>query len=712
MPAPVRKQMVEQVLAGWMRGRASAGPVCLVLEDCHWIDSLSQELLSAIAAATTDVPVLLILAYRPAEVEDVVHFRTDRLSHLTEIRLAELDLADAMRLVRILTAHLSNESTAASEALVQRLAERAHGNPYYIEELVRYVVHSHVDLSSVAALEQLELPASLESLILQRIDRLSERQQRAVKVSSVIGRRFPVDWLLGAYADTVDAATAPRDLERVCEARLIVIDTPPPDLTYLFRHAVVRDVAYETLSYSLRQELHEQLGRYLEASSADRRPVDLLAYHYAHSANRAKEAEYRQAAAELAIRNGAYGDALHHVRRASEIVAAQSGGSGRLARELELQLLLGTILLVVQGQGSLDAKAAYDRARDLARTAAPGPALGRAIFGLWTYYLFQGLMQPAGELAEEVVALTSRSPDPGVRIMAQLAVCQTHLWTGQWRKCAEHFDRVLALYDCSQHDTYITQYAQNPRFTATGSGFWALWAIGRRDRAAAAVDAAIREATVLNHDFTYVIAYLNRPLLAYLDRRHDKLAESIGELLERAERARNPFYIALARALEAWSMVTAGRHDVGLAQLVEQDAVTRALGSNLAEPLVTAMLAEAYLHANRLDQGLAILDARFDRFAAQGRLSLVPEHLRVRAEIFLRRDGRDEAAAVDHLRRAIAVAREQEALSYELRAATSLARALHGRGREAEAKSLVGRLYRSFDEGLASPDLREAASFI
>jgi adenylate cyclase len=712
MPTQVRKQTLEQMLAGSLRIRSAAGPICIVLEDCHWIDSLSQDLLSAMADVVADVPVLIVITYRPAGIEDAGHFRTNRISNMTELRFGELSPPEAARLVALLIRHLSDTTGPPSEALSLRLTEQAQGNPFYIEELVRYMFESRLDVTSDGVLEQLELPASLESLILQRIDRLSDRQQLTVKVSSVIGRRFSVAWLLGAFGKTIEAGSAQRDLEHVSDAGLIVIDTPPPDLAYLFRHAVVREVAYGTLTYRLRQELHEQLGHYLEESSPGRGPVDLLAYHYARSANRPKEAEYRQLAAELAIRSGAYGDALHHVRRASEIVAAQPDGPARRGQELELQLLLGTILLVVQGQGSADAKRAYDRARELARAVTAGPALSRAIFGLWTYYLFQGQMKPAGELADEAVVLTGGSVDPAMRIMGQLAVCQTNLWTGRWRKCAEHFDNVLTLYDASHHEAYITHYAQNPRFTATGSGICALWALGLPDQAAAAVDAAIREAAVLNHDFTHVIAYLNRPILAYLARRHDILATSVRELIERAQRARNPFYIALALALEGWSMVTSGRHDEGLAQLSEQDATMRAIGSQLVEPIMTAMRAEGCLRANRLDEGLAILDERFDIFTEQGRLSFVPEHLRIRAELLLATSHDHHETAVDDLRRAMAVAREQEALGFELRAAISLARVLSSRGYQAEAGALLRPIYRRFSEGFESTDLREAAAFI
>jgi adenylate cyclase len=712
MPAPVRKQTLEQMLAGYIRGRSASAPICIVLEDCHWIDSLSQDLLSAIAGAVADVPVLIVLTYRPAGIEDAGQFRADRISNMTELRFGELGPWEATRLVALLIAHLSDTSSSPSEALSLRLTEQSQGNPFYIEELVRYMFESRFDVTSEAALEQLDLPASLERLILQRIDRLSDRQQLTVKVSSVIGRRFSVAWLLGAFARTIDAEGAPRDLERVSDAGLIVIDTPPPELAYLFRHAIVRDVVYGTMTYRLRQELHELLGRYLEGSSRGRGPVDLLAYHYARSANRSKEAEYRQFAAELAIHSGAYGDALQHVGRASEIVAAQPDSAARRGQELELQLLLGTILLVVQGQGSADAKRAYDRARELARAVTAGPALSRAIFGLWTYYLFQGQMQPAGELADEAVVLTSRSPDPAMRIMAQLSVCQTHLWTGQWRKCAEHFDNVLTLYDASHHEAYITHYAQNPRFTATGSGVCALWALGHPDQAAAAVDAAIREAAILNHDFTYVIAYLNRPILAYLSRRPDILAASIRELIERAQRARSPFYIALALALDGWSKVSSSQHDEGLAQLREQDATMRAIGSQLAEPMIAAMMVEGCLRAKLLDEGLAILDERFDIFNEQGRLSFVPEHLRIRAELLLAASDDHHEAAIGYLRRAMAVARQQEALGFELRAAISLARVLSSRGHHAEAVALVRPVYRRFSEGFEGTDLRDAATLI
>ena len=700
MPAPVRKQVLEQVLTGALRGRAATGPLCIVVEDLHWADVLSRELLSTLAPAISDLPVLLVLAYRPAD-EPLA------LPPRREIALTEFTADEAANLASQLANLLAPGS--ATPEMVAAVTERANGNPFYIEELVRFVVERG-GLTSA-------LPATLESLILGRIDSLSILQQRTVKLASVIGRRFPVAWLDGAFADANNpghsAIGQVEDLEHIRRVGLVVSDTPTPDRAFLFRHAVVRDVAYEMLGFALRQSLHEQLAAYLERSSGDEsRPIDLLAYHYARSANTAKEAEYRRLAAELAIKNGAYAEALAQVQRASDIVSAQPPGPEHMGQELELKLLHGAILLVLDGQGSQKAKAVYDQARELSRRVPRGPLVGRAIFGLWTYYLFQGLMRPTEELAEEALALAMLAPDPGVRTMAHLALAQTHMWTGRWRICHQHYEHVLGLYHASQHQAHITQYAQNPRFTAANSGFWALWAMGRLAQARVVADLAVEDAVPLNHALTSVIAYLCTPVLAYLNREHARVAETVAEFEARSMRAGNPFYIAFALAFKGFSQVLAGRHQAGLDLLAAQDQTMRALGAKLIEPLVTSLLAESYLLADRLDDGLALLDQRCATFADEGRLAWMPDHLRLRAEIRLRQDPtcHDEAMAL--LRQAMLIAREHDAASFELRAALKLVGLLHAQARTDAASQVLEDSLALFGDGCDAADQTAARSLL
>jgi class 3 adenylate cyclase/tetratricopeptide (TPR) repeat protein len=710
IPSAVRKQILEQILAQCLRGRAAMGPLCLILEDCHWIDSLSQDLLAVVSAALADVPVLIMFTYRPQELAEASRLQPAQLANFTEIRLSDLSAASSGELVEMKLLQLFADSDKPPDALIRRISEHAQGNPFYIEELMNDLRDRGFDPNDTRALAELELPGSLQSLVLSRIDRLAENQQLTVKVASIIGRRFLVAWLWGVHPILGESHDVRQDLELLQSVDLTALDTPEPELAYLFKHVITREVAYESLPLDFRRRLHEQLAVFIERTMPDAPPLDLLAYHYAHSANRVKEAHYCALASELAIRNGAYGDAHNYVRRALEIVATQPETPERAAQELGLQLSLGAILLVIRGQGALEAKAAYDRARELCRQLPPGPELGRALFGLWTYYLFQGLMRPAEELAGEALSLARLAGDPGMLIMAHLAASQTHLWTGNWTECAAQMEHVLSYYDPALHQIYITHYAQNPRFTALASGFWATWALGYPDNARAMVAEGIAEATELHHEFTYVIAYQCLPILAYLQRETDRLAATIGQFVTRAQRSGNPFYTALALAIEAWLKITQGRHAEGLAQLLQQRGTMQALGSLLVEPFMCTVVGDANLRVGQYEQGLQTLDADYATFVAHGQQSYLPEHLRIRAQLLLAL-GRAAEAEAD-FRASIEMARSHAARAFELRTAIDLGRLLAAQGRAGEARELLAGVHGWFIEGLDMPDLRDAAALL
>jgi predicted ATPase len=712
IPSPARKQMLEQLLAQCLRSRAAARPLCLILEDCHWIDALSQELLAVVSAAIADLPMLIMLTYRPPEPADQSRLQTARLANFTEVRLSELSPANSSELVELKMVQLFADTDMPPAALVGRISEQAQGNPFYIEELMNYLRDHGVNPNDTHALANIELPATLQSLVLSRIDRLAENQQLTVKIASIVGRRFPVAWLWGVHPVLGDAHQVRQDLQLLQSIDLTALDTPDPELSYLFKHVITRDVAYESMPIETRQRLHEQLAGFLERSLPDALPLDLLAYHYAYSANRAKEAHYCALASELAVRNGAYQDAYNYVQRALAIVATLPDTSERVGQELGLQLSLGAILLVIRGQGALEAKAVYDRARELCRRLAPGPELGRALFGLWTYYLFHGLMGPAEELAEESLKLAQMANDANILIMAHLAVSQTALWSGKSIECLEHMRQVFAYHDPALHQLYITHYAQNPRYTAMSGGLWALWALGYADQALAMIQTGIAEAAALNHEFTYVIIFQSLPTLYCLQRRMDKLAETAGTFIAHARRAGNPFYLALGLKFDAWLKIHNGQFDEGLALLHEQRAATQAMGLKMFYPFLIALIAEGYLRAGRYDAGLALLHDEYDTMAANGQDLYLPELLRIRGELLLARDDGHALDAEGAFRQAMHMARAQHAKALELRAALSLSRMLERQGRHDEAYEMLFPVYDWFTEGLDAPDMLEAAALL
>ncbi|HKU85332.1 MAG TPA: tetratricopeptide repeat protein [Casimicrobiaceae bacterium] len=298
--AKLRKTSLEGLLVDCLRSRARAKPLLIVLEDCHWIDALSRDLAETVGRAIASLPVVLVLAYRPAADIDA-RTGVEKLAHFHELALLELAPEQATELVRTKLALFAGGGAEPPAALVQLVTVKAQGNPFYIEELLDYIRGQGVDPRDAASLERLQLPGSLHSLVLSRIDMLEESPRRTLKVASIQGRVFRATVLSGAYPELGGLREVGGDLERLDAADLVHIDDPI-DTAYAFKHVVTQEVAYESMPYAFRSQLHERCGEYLERAESDARErnLALLAHHYARSGNLAKKREYLARAAEAA----------------------------------------------------------------------------------------------------------------------------------------------------------------------------------------------------------------------------------------------------------------------------------------------------------------------------------------------------------------------------------------------------------------------------
>lgn len=240
-----------------------------------------------------------------------------------EIALTTLPDAEIQQLVAFKLKQIYGPGVALPPALVEQISARAQGNPFYIEELLNYLHDRGVDPQQPEALQQIDLPASLHSLILSRIDQLSENQKTLLKVASVIGRLFRVAMLWGVYNQFGDQDRVRNDLDILSELELTPLDTPDPELAYLFKHILAQEVAYETLPYATRALLHDQIGQYIERTYAGTldQYIDLLAYHYDHSQNEPKRREYLRKAGEAAQAAYANAAAIDYYRRALPLIA-------------------------------------------------------------------------------------------------------------------------------------------------------------------------------------------------------------------------------------------------------------------------------------------------------------------------------------------------------------------------------------------------------
>ncbi len=338
--AKLRKESLESLLVDCLRRQARGMPILLVLEDCHWLDPLSHDLLEVISRAIADLPVLIVMAYRPPQLDIRLAPRVRQLLNFTEISLTDLPAEEIEQLVKFKLSQIYGEAAKLPKALIERISLRAEGNPFYIEELLNYLHDRNIDPQQPEALAQIDLPDSLYSLILSRIDQLTENQKTVLKVASVIGRWFRASMLWGVYGQFGGQERVLKDLDTLSALDLTPLDTPEPELAYLFKHIVTQEVAYETLSFATRAMLHDQIGQYIESHYPEAldQYVDLLAFHFERSENRPKKSEYLLKAAEAAQANYANTAAITYYQRVLHLLpeAQRVVGLLKLGQVLEL----------------------------------------------------------------------------------------------------------------------------------------------------------------------------------------------------------------------------------------------------------------------------------------------------------------------------------------------------------------------------------------
>jgi adenylate cyclase len=339
--ARLRKESLEALLVDCLRAYARTTPLLLVLEDSHWLDPLSHDLVEVIGRAVADLPVLLVMVYRPPEVERLQVPRMGALAHFTEVRLTDFTPREAERLITLKLEQFSGPQAEVPPTFVERITTRAEGNPFYIEELLNYLRDRGISPQDEEALEQLDLPTSLHSLILSRLDQRTESQKIILRVASVIGRLFRAALLWGMYPEVGVPERVKADLEALCRLDLTQADTPEPELAYLFKHIVTQEVAYESLPYATRSMLHEALARFIEQTYSEsvEQYVDLLAYHYDRSENQDKRREYLLKAGEAAQADYANETAMNHYERVLPLLAPRE--------RVPVMRKLGDVLLLV-----------------------------------------------------------------------------------------------------------------------------------------------------------------------------------------------------------------------------------------------------------------------------------------------------------------------------------------------------------------------------
>jgi class 3 adenylate cyclase/predicted ATPase len=700
--SPQRKK--ERTLAGLLRqlqALARRQPVLMIFEDLHWIDPTSRELLDLTVERITDLPVLLVATYRP-------EFQPPWVggSQVTVVALNRLGRNEGAALVHRLAGNLG----ALPPDVVDEIVERTDGVPLFVEELTKAVVEAGADrgYASISAVpsSSLAVPATLHASLLGRLDRLGPSAKNVAQAGAAIGRDFSHELLAAAVPlAEPELQEAPR---RLVEAGLVFQRGAPPTAEYLFKHALVQDTAYSTLLRGTRRALHRRIAEALEQRFLDAvktRP-EVVAHHYGEAGMTDKAIGYWHLAGKLSVTKSAMREATGQLRRGLSLLEGLPDPRERAERELDLQMALGPALFATKSWSHPDVGRTYARTWELCRQLGDHSREFTALRGLWLYHINLLEMEKAQHFAEEALRVAERLDDAARLVGAHVTLSVTLLFQGKLEPALAHSRRGFEMFDPNMQ--FPDWPGSHPGVLCQFVLALISWMLGYPDRSLDELRAAVGSAETLGHPLTLAQTLSYGAFVHIFRREPPAAADFAGRALRICEEHRIANVQAYALGARGWALSASGEGEEGLAQIAEG---VESCGLGSEQQVLLALQADALLAIGRPEAALASVAAGLNAVEKMGVARLEAELWRLKGEALLAGAGTvtEAEAAVE---KGIDVARRQNAKSWELRAATSLARLWREQGRRTEARDLLAPLYASFTEGFDTPDLKDAKALL
>jgi class 3 adenylate cyclase/tetratricopeptide (TPR) repeat protein len=695
--SPQRKrEMLFEVLLHQLEALGRNRPILMVLEDAHWIDPTSRELLDLTVERVARLPVLIVITFRP-EFEHSWGGQSYVLA-MALSRLGDREGAD-------LVAQLAGDASLRRDT-IEEIVARADGVPLFVEELTKAVLESGDPNAVLAASPspELAIPATLHTSLIARFDRLGPHAREVAQTGAVLGREFGYD-LIARVAER-PGNELQTGLQRLSGAGLLFCRGAPPHSVYLFKHALVQDAAYATLLRAKRQELHRRVAAALEAHFADlvERHPELLAHHLTAAGDTERAAHHWLKAGQHAAAQSAYLEAIAHQERGLGLLHSLPECSTRTGCEIDLQLALAGCLLIAKG--AVAAKPHYMRAFDLAESCGSPQQRFEALYGVWQSTNMSGGSAAANPLSIRLLSMTEQESDDGLRLQAHHSAWATSAFAGDPAKTRMHTDAGRRLYDPAKHADHRFIYGgHDPGACALLLGAQAEWLLGYPERALASSTDSVSLAEQIAHPFTLSLA-LTFCAVLHLNRREPERALRLAETAEAlAEEQR------LSLPLEpgiVHGAALAGQRSAEEAIARIREAITKS--TRLGRPYGLAFLAEGLAWHGDRTAALAALREGLEIARTTGEHGWDAELHRLAGTVFLADNKLDEAEA--SIRQAIRIAQAQQARSLELRAVCDLARLWGEQSRRTEARDLLASVHSWFTEGFDTVDLKEAKALL
>jgi class 3 adenylate cyclase/tetratricopeptide (TPR) repeat protein len=701
-----QKERTLQALVAQVAGLTARQPVLMLFEDAHWSDPTSLDLLDLIIDRVPALPLLLIITFRP----EFTPPWTGR-PHVSLLTLDRLAPGQRAAMITGITG-----GKALPEEITAQIVDRTDGVPLFVEELTKAVVESGIltdmgdHYTAAGPVPFMAIPVSLQASLPARLDRLGPVREVA-QIGAALGRRFSHE-LIGAVAP-IPPTQLDDGLAKLVGAELIYRRGTPPDAEYTFKHALVQDAAYSTLLRSRRQQLHAHIAAALEGQFPEivaAQPA-LVAHHCTEAGLTGKAIAYWLAAGRQAWARSMLAEAVALLRRGLALVPGLPDTDRRRETELGLRIALGQALIMNRSWGVTELGEVYSRARELAFALNRPQALLFALWGQFTDHWARADLKRARRLAAELRKLGATAADVPMQVMGCEAGGLVCFHLGEFATGRAHLEKGLALLDPAHLPSYSELLSHDARVLLRLHSSWLLACLGHLDQASFQRNAALDEARRLSHPPTLAVA-LGAAWVAgsFVRLEPAWLSQYADELLALATERGLELYRMAALVYRGWSLAALGRADEGIPLLIDGVAGYHKLGLAVWRPRRLALLGDACRMAGQWQAALGhfaearrLADETTDRCYQAETVRLTGDSLAAMG---------DRASAEASYHEAIAIAQQQNAKLWELRAATSLARLWRDDGRPTEAHALLGSVYGWFTEGFETPVLKEAKALL
>jgi len=698
-----KREQTFDALMRWVEWLSNRRPIFMVFEDVHWVDPSTLELLRLTVERAVRLPILLLITCR-LEFEPPWAV----LPHVETLRLQRFSSSEAIELVRQISAGL-----VLSDELVAEVVERTDGIPLFVEELTKSLLETSVN-GTVASVPPatLAVPATLHASLMARLDRLDAATKSAAQAAAVIGREFPYE-LLAAVAN-LDKTSLAAALARLVEVELAFRRDDGAEVSYFFKHALVRDVAYGSLLRDQRRRLHAAVAGALEATFpelAERIP-ELLAHHLVEAGEPARAMRYWLEAGRRAAARSADREAVSHLRSGLRVLAGLPASTERDRAELDFHLAIGTPLIALSAWSDPEVAAVYERAGEICESLGETGRLVRTLFGLYSNRIVRGETRMALRLAERCQRVSASGRDPVDRLLAHRAKGTALMQLGELGEARAELEAIPALYVADRDRGLAAQCITDPCASGLSLLALVLWKLGYPDQARRTAIEGAKRAAELGHANTtgHLLCHAGAELSQFL--RDEPSARRYGEAARIVAAEHDmPMWRGYGQIACGWADAEAGRLNEGLALVRQGAEELDALGAVFHRTYHFCVLAEIQGRLGEPENGIQMLRAGYEEIARTDIRLFEAELHRLEGELRLRAQQPVDLAEAC-FNEALAIARRQQARSSELRAALSLARLRQEQGRLREAHGVLGSVYCWFTEGFDTRDLIDARALL